>query len=165
MRLEKLRVRAVVMRNRWLRVEATESARERRRETRRKVLLGAALQSLVRADRCLRAVVRGAVQEHIAARPRDADLFTRSVQERSASAGHPPMDAKAVLSIRRRDVHRKIVLGAITLKLVQRDSELRARVERVLETLIATSPRDLALFELQGTEAYLERLCDSSRQA
>lgn len=99
----------------------------------------------------------------------DAHLFKRSVEERvaprrTAAAGQPPQDAQAVLLRRKRNVHRKIILGAIALKLMRRDTELRPRIEAVLRSFVATSPRDIALFELQGTETYLERLCDASRQ-
>ena len=169
-RYETLQARALRAWSRWQRVEATESARERRRDTRRKVLLGSALQGLLRADRRLFELVRSAVQDHVVARPQDANLFKRSVEERvaprqTAAAGHPPMDAQAVLSRRKRNVHRKIILGAIALKLMRHDAELRSRIEAVLRTSIATSPRDTALFELHGAETYLERLCDLSRQA
>ena len=167
---ERVRARALVAWGRAERAEAAESARERRQDTRRKLLLGEALQRLVQADRRLVVGVRSAVLEHVAARPQDANLFKRSVEERGAprqtsAAAHPPMDAQAALSRRKRNVHRKIILGAIALKLVRPDAELRSRIEAVLRASIATSPRDIALFELQGTETYLERLCDSSRQA
>jgi hypothetical protein len=168
--LERLRARALVARGRAERAEATESARERRRDTRRKVLLGGALQSLLRADRRLLVPVRSAVLEHLAARPQDANLFRRSDEERgalrqTATAGQSPQDAQAMLLRRKRSTHRRIILGAIALKLMSLDSELRSRIEAVLRASIATSPRDVALFELQGTETYLERLCDSSKQA
>ena len=126
------------------------------------MLLGAAMQSLVRADRCLLALVRDAVQEHVATRPRDAGLFEDFFEQLGGASKTEPFDptanVKAMLAARKHDTHRKIIVGALSFELMRRDPRLRARIEAVLMSSAATSSRDAGLFGLHDPVTYLQRI-------
>ena len=167
---EKLRARAHAALTRAKRLEATEAALERRRDTRRKLLLGGVLLRLVRADRRLQADIQDAVREHVATRPRDAVLFERSISELASDdekgeSFDPGVDAQSSLTAEKRDAHRKIILGGIALVLVRSDARLRALIDDAVRLSFASSRRDAELFGLHGAETYLERLGNPTWQA
>lgn len=144
------------------RAQAAARAQERSQDTRRKLLLGGVLLRLLRADRRLQASVQDAVQEHVAARPRDAMLFERSLGELASDdekegAFDPDESAQESLVAEKRDAHRKIILGGIALVLVRGDAQLRVRLDDALRSSFASSRRDAALFGLHEPVPFLQR--------
>jgi len=160
-RAEKLRVRAGVLLTRYWQLQAQEAFKERRRDTRRKVVLGSALIELMRHDEKLRVRIRDALEEHFAYRPRDRGTFdgffeaatsTRDVEEAELPSAQDEADEG------RRDAHRKIILGGTLIPLMRQDEHLRARIQAALESHFATSARDAQVFRLHDPPTFFHDL-------
>jgi hypothetical protein len=153
-----LQRRAYVAGIRVAQLQAAAASKERKADTRRKLILGSALTELMRHDESLRVRIAPSLDAHVALRPRDAGLFDGFLAQLDQPSPKRPADAVKAVQERKRAEHRVIILGGILIELMRTDARLRARLVAALEASFATSKRDAAVFGMPGPDNFFVRL-------